>query len=150
MNSILRAMRYEADFHLTAAAASGANLLHGAVLGGDPNDALKHIESLIHLLRMNHIRQRFAEPLPQPQATDRDLIEILRESHASITVEEALCYTDVLDSRDREPGEEPIGRAAWKKTGHPFGKVWDSAGQRKASDESDESDEADESEDADD
>jgi hypothetical protein len=125
MNSILRAMRYKADFHLTAAAASGANLLHGAVLGGDPSEARKHIESLIHLLRMNHIRQRFAEPLPQAPPTDRDLIEVLRTAHPSITVEDALRCIDVLGSSDRDPDEEPIGRAIWKKTGHPFSKRWD-------------------------
>jgi len=124
MNSILRAMRYQADFHLTASAASGANLLHGAVQGGDVIETRKHIEALIHLLRMNHIRQRFAEPLPDPEPTDRQLIQILRESHASITVEEALKCTDVLDEADRKPGQEPYGRSVWRKTGHPFSGGW--------------------------
>src|SRR5258705_13035910 len=59
MNSILRAMRYQADFHLTAASASGAHLLHRAVQAGDGLEARKQVEALIHLLRMNHIRQRF-------------------------------------------------------------------------------------------
>src|SRR5438034_10020435 len=81
MNSILRALRYQADFHLTAAAASGAHLLHDAVHGGDVFEVRKQVESLIHLLRMSHIRHRFAEPLPQPDPRPNVLIEILKAAH---------------------------------------------------------------------
>jgi hypothetical protein len=125
MNSVLRALRYQADFHLTAAAASGAHLLHGSVHAGDVVESRKQIESLIHLLRMNHIRQRFAEPLPQAERNDRDLIGILRGCHPSITVEDALRCFDVLDERFRPPGDPPFGRSTWKKTGHPFNDRWD-------------------------
>jgi hypothetical protein len=125
MNSVLRALRYQADFHLTVAAASGAHLLHGSVHAGDVVESRKQIDSLIHLLRMNHIRQRFAEPLPAPVATDRDLIEMLRTSHPSITVEDALRCIDGLNEDNLRPDEEPWGRSAWKKTGHPFNDRWD-------------------------
>jgi hypothetical protein len=121
MNSILRALRYQADFHLTAAAASGANLLHGAVHGGDALEARKHIEALIHLLRMNHIRQRFAEPLPQPEPVLRDWIKALRLCAPNITVRDALALGDALYHDDGEgEGEFPgDGIKLWRKTGHP-------------------------------
>src|SRR5688572_27690438 len=98
MNSILRTLRYQADFHLTAAAASGAYALHGTVRGGDVTDLRKKIEALTQLLRMSHIRHRFADPLPEPEPRGVDLIGLLRTAHPSITVEEALHCFDVLEN----------------------------------------------------
>src|SRR5687768_3265340 len=90
MNSILRALRYQADFHLTAAAATGAHVLHGTLHGGDPVTGRKQIEALIHLLRMSHIRHRFAEPLPEPEPRGIDVIGFLRTVHPSNNVETVL------------------------------------------------------------
>lgn len=122
MNSILRALRYQADFHLTAAAASGAHLLHDAVHGGNVVDVRKQIEALTHLLRMSHIRHRFADPLPEPEPRGIDLIGLLRTAHPSIKVEEALQCFDVLenDREGRDLHEPGVGYATWKKTGHPL------------------------------
>ena len=119
MNSILRALRYQADFHLTAAAASGAHLLHGAVHGGDVHEVRRNIESLIHLLRMSHIRHRFAEPLPQPEPRMTDWIAQLRMAHPSLTVRDALALFDVLAANHGGNGFPGEGVALWRKTGHP-------------------------------
>jgi hypothetical protein len=115
MNSILCALRYQADFHLTAAAASGAHLLHGTVHGGDVVEARRNIESLIHLLRMSHIRHRFAEPLPKPEPRGLDLIAVLKIAHPDITVRDALYNFDVL-MHEGVPG---AGMEFWQRTGHP-------------------------------
>jgi hypothetical protein len=120
MNSILRAMRYKADFHLTAAAASGANLLHGAVAAGDVEIVRKQIDSLIHLLRMAHIRHRFAEPLPQPESRMVDFIAWLRTVHPDVTVREALELDDRLSAEPGHEHEPGPGMALWRKTGHPM------------------------------
>jgi len=125
MNSILRALRYQADFHLTAAAASGAHMLHGTVHGGKVDEVRKQIESLTHLLRMAHIRHRFADPLPDPEPRGIDLIGFLRTAHPSITVEDALACFDVLTrdnlgDDDDDDGQARHGYRAWKATGHPF------------------------------
>lgn len=133
MNSILRSLRYMADFHITAAAASGSHLLHGTIQGGDVDAVRKKIESLIQLMRMAHIRHRFAEPLPKPEPRGFDLIGLLRDVHPSITVEEALRNFDILSSDELPPGEEPIGYATWKRTGHPFCPEWN----RKSEDDDD-------------
>jgi hypothetical protein len=116
MNSILRALRYQADFHLTAAAASGAHLLHEAAHSGEVHDVRRNIESLIQLLRMAHIRNRFAEPLPEPKRTSADLIDILRVAHPSISVRDALRCFDTLN---RNPRMRGYGAAALKRVGHP-------------------------------
>jgi hypothetical protein len=131
MNSILRALRYQADFELTAAAASGAHVLHGTIQSGDVDAIKKKIESLVQLLRMSHIRQRFAEPLPQPTMRGIDLISWLRVVHPSITVEDALKGLDSLD-QDRKPGERGVGYRTWQRTGHPFGPQWKDLDERDA------------------
>ena len=93
----------------------------------------KQIESLVQLLRMSHIRHRFAEPLPEPERRDLDLIGLLRTVHPSITVEEALANWDTLtvDSGEREPGEPGPGYRTWKRTGHPFSRTWESVTRRR-------------------
>jgi hypothetical protein len=121
MNSIFRAMRYKADFHLTAAAASGANLLHGAVAAGDVENVRKQIDSLIHLLRIAHIRHRFAEPLPQPESTMHEFIRYLRIVHPDISVRDALEGMDVLSTpRGGDVNEPRVGMSIWRRTGHPM------------------------------
>lgn len=122
MNSILRALRYQADFHLTAAAASGAVRLHETLEVGDLPAVKKQIESLVQLLRMSHIRHRFAEPLPRTEPRGNDVIEVLRMAHPSITCEEALRHFDVLEQDDDNPRppDQQLGYSTWKKTGHPF------------------------------
>ena len=124
MNSILRALRYQADFHLTAAAASAAHLLHGTIRSGEVDSVRKQVEALIQLLRMSHIRHRFAEPLPAPEPPPNVILDLLRDAHPSITVEEALQALDVLSQDDRPFGEPGDGYRAWKKTGHPFREDW--------------------------
>ena len=127
MNSILRALRYQADFHLAAAAATGAHHLHQTLQVGEADTARKQIESLVQLLRMSHIRHRFAEPLPKPQPRGNDVIELLRMAHPSITVEEALRGYDVLNEDDDDnprPPDHRLGYSTWKKTGHPFSEDW--------------------------
>ena len=121
MNSILRSMRYTADFHLTAAAASGANLLHSSVDSGDPAEARKQIESLIALLRMSHIRHRFAEPLPRPRPRGTDIIAVLRQCHPNAKVGEALALFDQLLSKvdGKETNE---CKSAWIRSGHSYDK----------------------------
>ena len=125
MNSILRTLRYQADFHLTAAAASGAHVLHGTVRGGDVADLRKKIEALTQLLRMSHIRHRFADPLPEPKRAPNDwIIQWFRIVHPSNTVEEALRAFDVMSAGQREPGVRGPGYHAWKRTGHPLSPKW--------------------------
>jgi hypothetical protein len=117
MTSLLQALRWQADFHLTAAAASAGQLLHQCVHAGDTNGARKQIEALITLLRLAHIRHRFAEPLPDPPPpTNNDLIKVLRTAHPNIKVSEALQCIDILRSREGEP--YTAGMDAWKRTGH--------------------------------
>lgn len=115
MNSVLRAMRYHADFHLTAAAASGANLILSSVQNGDATEARRNIESLAQLLRIHHVRQRFADPLPEPQPRTSDLLEALHLAHPDITVRDALYCNDVL-AREGLPGKS---MKLWARTGHP-------------------------------
>jgi len=117
MDSILRALRYQADFHLTAAAASGAHLLHAAVDAGDPTAFRKNIEALTLLLRMSHIRARFAEPLPKPPITHLDFIGMLRSVHPNAKVGETLHFIDRLMSlQERRPFT--AGADAWRRAGH--------------------------------
>jgi hypothetical protein len=134
MNSILRALRYQADFHLAAAAASGAHALHGTVRSADADGKVdvdlanlrKKIDGLTQLLRMAHIRHRFADPLPEPpQRTPNDwIIQWFRIVHPNNTVEEALRAFDVMSAGQREPGARGPAYHVWKRTGHPFSPKW--------------------------
>jgi hypothetical protein len=90
------------------------------VQDGDVAGIGKQIEALIHLLRLSHIRHRFAEPLPFPERRESELIEILRMVHPTITVRDALKCWDSLTARNRPPGTPGVGYRGWQKTGHPL------------------------------
>ena len=125
MNSILRTLRYQADFHLTAAAASGAYVLHGTVSGGDVEQLRKKIEALTQLLRMSHIRHRFADPLPEPSRRPDDwLVQWLKHLPPTKTIEEALLFLDQVTAEKRPIGQPGLGHRMWKRTGHPFSPRW--------------------------
>jgi len=70
LNQYRDAMRFQSDFHLTAAATSAAKSIHSTVApSSDPAapqpDPTKNLKSLTDLLRLSHIRQRFtAQPAP--------------------------------------------------------------------------------------
>jgi len=69
------AMRFQADFHIAAAATVAAKSIHSTVAAPAPPqptdsksaepDLTKNLKSLTDLLRLSHIRQRFtAQPAP--------------------------------------------------------------------------------------
>ena len=118
MNSILRALRYQADFHLTAAAASGAHLLHESVHGNDPNVVRKQVDALVALLRFSHLRARFGETLyvaPPPPT----IVDLFRGIHPNAKVSEVLQFYDSILSK---PGEKMITkhRSLWTRAGHSY------------------------------
>jgi hypothetical protein len=119
LGSLMQSLRYQADFHLTAAAAAGAHLLHDSVRHGDVDATRKQIEALIALQRMAHIRHRFAEPLPQARSTIFDFIDFLRHAHPDITVRDALRHLDVLNG-DEDGKPSNCYKSFWTRAGQSY------------------------------
>jgi hypothetical protein len=60
LKSVQQAMRMQADFQLLSAAAAAAHLLHTAVTAGDHESQAKQIKAMSELLKVAHVRERFA------------------------------------------------------------------------------------------
>jgi hypothetical protein len=63
LKAVQQAMRMQADFQLLSAAAAAAHLLHTAVTAGDHESQARQIKAMSELLKLSHVRERFANKL---------------------------------------------------------------------------------------
>jgi hypothetical protein len=121
VQGIREALRYQADLQLFAAAAAAASAMGKLLVGDDgataPVEQIRsskdQLAALVALLRLSHLRQRFAldaaEP-PQPPKVPpnvKRLIEELTEwaesrIHPNVTIGEARRIIDEWNARDAE------------------------------------------------
>jgi hypothetical protein len=88
MRSIQDAMRYQADFQLLSAAASAAQGLHASVATGEGETA--RMKAMSDLMKLAHVRQRFAPEEPPPPIRESVLEELVHrasEGHDRRTAE---------------------------------------------------------------
>ena len=103
LQSVQNALRYQADFQLLSAAAAAAHMLHTSVTAGDHELQKQQVKAMSDLLKLAHLRERFAPPMPKPQLRDSQVLALLRSVHPDVTVGSAL---EMLDSWDRQDAAE--------------------------------------------
>ena len=98
MRSIRDAMRYQADFQLLSAAASAAQGLHEAVATGEGDAA--RMKAMSDLMKLAHVRQRFANDDTQPPVRESTLIELLCTAHPNAQLHNVLDLYKMYTGRD--------------------------------------------------
>ena len=100
MRSVRAALWYQADFQLLAAAAAAAQELQSTVAGGNFEEQARQLAALGNLIKLAHLRQRFASASdPQPMHRTAEIMSFLRSAHPSVTVQQALDYLDRIEGR---------------------------------------------------
>ena len=84
MASIRDAMRYQADFQLLAASASAAHGLHTSISAGEPE--AKRMKVMGDLLKLAHVRQRFAPEEPPRPKRDTLLFDMVCTGHENASL----------------------------------------------------------------
>ena len=79
MASIRDAMRYQADFQLLSAAASAAHAMHTSLATGEPE--AKRMKVMNDLMKLSHVRQRFAPEEPPRPKRDALLFDMVCTAH---------------------------------------------------------------------
>jgi len=101
MRAMRDAMRYQADFQLLAAAASAAHALHDAV--ASPDDAkrdARQMKAMSDLMKLAHVRQRFAPEDPPPAMRESVLEELVCTAHPQAPIEALLAVHRRHSGRD--------------------------------------------------
>jgi hypothetical protein len=100
MKTIREAMRYQADFQLLSAASAASQVLHTLIAAGDSEVPKTQIQALSDLLKLAHLRERFAPPEPKAMPRDAQLMSLLRSAHPNATVADVLSYLNPSDDAD--------------------------------------------------
>src|SRR5688572_17926223 len=111
MRSIREAMRYQADFQLLAAAASAAHVMHTSVSDADRELQTAQLNAMSNLMKLAHLRQRFAPEEPAPpvpstpaSAGDDEPCDVLEElvcvGNPKVTIETLLSMHRHYTGRD--------------------------------------------------
>ncbi len=100
MRSVREAMRYQADFQLLSAAASAAHVLHTSVIAGDHASQTQEFKAMSELLKLSHLRQRFAQPEPPVEPRGNDLLDLMLQAHPNATVRTLLSFYESQTGRD--------------------------------------------------
>lgn len=112
LKSLRDALRFQADLHLTSAAASAAKALHQCV-GSAPADSKAHkeqIQSLTTLLRIAHVRERFTSAVERPEPTTptssqrQMILAYLRYFAPEVPVRDVQETLKASEKREREFG----------------------------------------------
>lgn len=90
MKSVREALRYQADFQLLSAAASAAHVLHTTVSAGDHEMQQAQLKGMSGLLKLAHLRERFAPPETKATPRDGQVMDFLRSVHPNAPVEAVL------------------------------------------------------------
>lgn len=127
--SVRDAMRFQADLHLAGAAAAAAHALQ-ATLASVPADpaaaaALGEqrvvIAGLAQLLKLSHLRQRFAAEEPVPPASNAELLGFLRRLHQNTSIQEALAYFHEMRGEEyparSPPDRQDLEPLRWRDEG---------------------------------
>jgi len=103
MRSMRAALWYQADFQLLAAATAAAEALQTTVAGGDYEQQTRQLAALGNLIKLAHLRQRFASSSePQPIQRTGEIMNFLRSVHPNATVKDALDFLDRAENPKRE------------------------------------------------
>jgi hypothetical protein len=94
MRRVRQAMRYQADFQLYSSAASAAHRMQSIVCEQGGEIEPKLLAALSSLLKLAHVRERFAVPDPKAEMRDGELMTFLRQVHPTVTVRSALDYIE--------------------------------------------------------
>ena len=86
MRSIRDAMRYQADFQLLAAAASASHAMHSSVSATDRALETAQLNAMSTLMKLAHLRQRFAPADPPPPLRISALEELVCTAHPNAPV----------------------------------------------------------------
>ena len=84
MASIRDAMRYQADFQLLSAAASAAHAMHTSLATGEPE--AKRMKVMNDLMKLSHVRQRFAPEEPPRPKRDTLLFDMVCTGHENASL----------------------------------------------------------------
>jgi hypothetical protein len=111
MQNVRDTFRFQADLHLSAAAARAAALLQEGIAATDlaqvDAEKLQHavarIHALVQLLRLSHLRTRFTFDPPPPPPRGIDLYKALQRVHQDLPVGRALELMDLMMNRDSAP-----------------------------------------------
>jgi hypothetical protein len=104
MKRVREAIRYQADFQLLSAAGAASHHLHTTLTGGDLEGRRQEVQAMSALLKLSHLRERFAPPEPKSMPRDGELMSMLRGFHRDATVGDVLDWVD--SNSDAEPQEE--------------------------------------------
>jgi hypothetical protein len=102
MRSVRAALRYQSDFQLLSAAATASHYLHTSVLTGDHESARVEMKAFADLMKLAHVRERFAKPEPAPTPSDASVFATLKLAHPDATVRDALAFFHQLDQSENE------------------------------------------------
>lgn len=100
MRSVREAMRYQADFQLLAAAASAAQVMHAAVSTNDSEMQVARMKAMSDLMKLAHIRQRFAPPEPPVPVRESMLESLVCTAHPNATIKAVLSFYEAHTGRD--------------------------------------------------
>ena len=100
MRSLQNAMRCQADFQLLSAAAAGAHVLHTSITAHDADDSHKQVKAMSDLLKLAHLRERFAssQSLPETPIRDSEVLNWLRKVHPTATVADVLAMIESTEN----------------------------------------------------
>jgi hypothetical protein len=100
MRSVRAALWYQADFQLLAAATGAASALQATIASGDIEEQTRQLAALGNLIRLAHLRQRFAaSSVPEPTNNGLALVKFFRSIHPNAKVKVALDYLERVDGR---------------------------------------------------
>ena len=100
MRSVREALRYQADFQLLSAAASAAHVLHTSVSAGDHEMQKAQMKAMSDLMKLAHVRQRFAPPEPPPPVRESILEELVCTAHPNATIDALRQFYERQTGRD--------------------------------------------------
>ncbi len=101
MQSVREAMQYQADFQLLAAASSAAHVLHTTVVTGEPDDSgAARLKAMSGLMKLAHVRQRFAAEGPPPPVRESMLMEMFCTANPDARISALLHLYESYTGRD--------------------------------------------------
>ena len=107
LDAVRKVMRYTADFQLVSAAASASQSLHMVVNSPFLESQTKLLKALGDLLRLAHLRQRFAcIDFKPPPLRESALLANLRHAHPDSPLGEAIELMDKMLGNDKEEEAE--------------------------------------------
>jgi hypothetical protein len=107
MRSVRSALWYQADFQLLAAATSAAQALQTTIAGGNYEEQTRQLAALGNLIKLAHLRQRFASASdPEPMRRSLEIINFLRGVHPNATAGDLLCLLESAERASHGAGDE--------------------------------------------